>query len=403
MGVSELRPSSEPVPSSPDWANLFPEVLTLIAKRLSAADYARFSAVCTSWASVASPENGMPGPLALRRGQPYLLFSGDGVGDCEQSDFCTLFDFLDDSFRRIRPLPEIRGKWLVGSQFGWLAVVDELANPSLLNPFTRTQIELPPITTVPDVDPVYDSEGSLVGYNREEEYYPLELCRVPLVISKIVLSSAPTAGDFGAVAIGPSGLLMFARPGERKWNLWDICRLYAVVDVIYRDGVFLAVNNMGDVYAIDLASPSSSLKVSLVAKGYGDYHDTRYLLDSSGVLLHILCKRIPPGELRYRTCKIEIRSLDPETSTWLPVTSLGDRSLFIGSWCSMSLQAGEISWLKENRVYFTEDFWAVLPFSKEVVRDIGMFNLNTGNFEACYPPEMRLKWPPPIWITAPQF
>ncbi|XP_020264435.1 F-box protein SKIP23-like isoform X2 [Asparagus officinalis] len=398
--------ASGTVPSShPDWANLLGEVLTLIAKRLSAVDYCSFSAVCTSWASIASPENGMPRPLSLRKNEPYLIFSGDGVGNCQQSDFCTLFDYLDNSFTKIHHLPEIRGKWIIGSQFGWLAVIDELANPSLLNPFTRSQIELPPITAHPEVEPVYDSEGSLAGYSCYDgrEYYTLEESQSALVFRKLVLSSNPADGDFVAVAVDTGGTLMYTRPGYREWNIWRFPNGHGVADVIYRDGKFLALTHFGDVYAMDICSPLSSPKASLFAKRYRGYIfcDTSYLVDSSGVLLQVVRQEeFLKEESRNRTCKIEICSLDPETGTWSLVTSLGDHSLFVGCWYSASLSAKEISWLQENRVYFTDDNWDKIPVRQERVRDIGVFNLSDGSFGTCYPPDMRLTWPPPAWITS---
>ncbi|XP_020255576.1 F-box protein SKIP23-like [Asparagus officinalis] len=393
--------ASGTVPSShPDWANLLGEVLTLIAKRLSAVDYCSFSAVCTSWASIASPENCMPRPL--RRSQPYLLFSGDGAGDCEQSDFCTLFDFQDNSFIKIHPLPEIRGKWIVGSQFGWVTVIDELGNPGLLNPFNRSRIELPSIRPYPYADPVDDSEGSRISHDDGDQCYTKIQGGLAVGIRKLVLSSNPTHGDFAAVAIGRRGDLMFARSGEEKWNLLYADTRRPMADVIYRDGKFLALTIFGKIYAFDLHCPFSPLRKSLFAKSRGGYSATRYLVDSSGVLLHVFRKSVFVEEKSTdQTNLFEISSLDPETGTWIPVRSLGDRSLFIGSWCSVSLSAKGMSGLEENRVYFTDDFWDILTAEKGFERDIGIFDLSSQSFKNCYPPELRLTWPPPIWITPP--
>jgi hypothetical protein len=43
-----------------------------------------------------------------------------------------------------RNLPALRGKVVCGSSCGWLALVDEAANMTLLNPFTGATADLPP-------------------------------------------------------------------------------------------------------------------------------------------------------------------------------------------------------------------------------------------------------------------
>ncbi|KAK9178091.1 hypothetical protein WN943_027281 [Citrus x changshan-huyou] len=46
----------------------------------------------------------------------------------------------------------------IGSSHGWLVVLDETANPFLLNPFSCIRILLPPLETLPDVVSSSESE-----------------------------------------------------------------------------------------------------------------------------------------------------------------------------------------------------------------------------------------------------
>ncbi|KAJ3689771.1 hypothetical protein LUZ61_018935 [Rhynchospora tenuis] len=139
----------------PDWANLPQEIVHLISEKVkSIVDYVRFRAVCSSWrsASLAIPRH-LPPQL------PWLLIAH--VPQSKEDKGTRLFyDLWESKMHKFR-FPEISQMNCYASYRGW--VMFESCNGSqvlLLNPLTRTRIQLPSFTTpvkhIPDdLDDLY--------------------------------------------------------------------------------------------------------------------------------------------------------------------------------------------------------------------------------------------------------
>ena len=105
----------------PDWRSGLPEdLLESIGQRLASGhDAASFRSACSPWR--AAIPLATFGPLLLL---PFDLDS-DRVG----------FYCVPEKKVLSKTLPDVRGKVACGSSCGWLALMDEAASVTLLNPF----------------------------------------------------------------------------------------------------------------------------------------------------------------------------------------------------------------------------------------------------------------------------
>ncbi|KAF0895675.1 hypothetical protein E2562_014294 [Oryza meyeriana var. granulata] len=62
------------------------------------------------------------------------------------------------------PNPPIRGRRIIGSSHGWIITIDDMCELHLLNPVTGDQIVLPSITTIEQIEPVYNDNGVVHRY-----------------------------------------------------------------------------------------------------------------------------------------------------------------------------------------------------------------------------------------------
>ena len=131
------------------WSDLPPEMLELIfdcAKDLI--DILRCGAACKSWL-----------PTALQVYKKFLPLCFILTGKVEDSTR-VLFNLLTKESIKIH-LPEAKGNWICSCSQSWLLIFDSTEFPyrmQLLNIFSRTQIDLPPIFLSPlerlSLDPI---------------------------------------------------------------------------------------------------------------------------------------------------------------------------------------------------------------------------------------------------------
>lgn len=372
---------------------------------------------------------------------PWLMLPFDD--DKASCDHCGFYSLSEKRVHHLQ-LPEAKPnqKRCVGSSYGWLALVD-WTNPSisLLNPLTRSQIQLPPFTTFPDipefrpgkigVEYVYRSP-----FNADEDL-TMSVKDIPdFYIAKIVLSTDPTKEDCIAMAIcGELRHLAFCIVGEDKncANTWiplqhQESKTTTYKDVVYWRDQFYAVNRSGGLVLCDLASSTSPPEVKVVFESPASKIDPfahKYLAVDpvNGELLMILrhiedCTgKDDEDSFRYRTTKFEVYRLKEEKKDWEKVKGIGNNKvLFLGCNSSMCLctdnfekedEDGRI--FKGNSVYFTDDYWEGQTEGKYGGHDLGTFNLEDGTLEtlaSCSSSDpdpnsasASLIWPPPVWVT----
>ncbi|KAF3340686.1 F-box protein SKIP23 [Carex littledalei] len=128
----------------PDWAHLPLVVVDLISEKFKCInDYVNFRAVCSPWryASLPKPHHLLPHQL------PWLMIQpAPSIIRRTDDDGTRLFyDLWESKIRKIH-LPETIDKKCCASYRGWLLLVaNDHTEHFLLNPLTRTRVELPPL------------------------------------------------------------------------------------------------------------------------------------------------------------------------------------------------------------------------------------------------------------------
>ncbi|XP_066391689.1 uncharacterized protein [Miscanthus floridulus] len=205
-----------------------------------------------------------------------------------------------------KTLPDVRGKVACGSSCGWLALMDEAASVTLLNPFTgaRTpRVELPPagehIAAASSSEHVCRVHGRWVlhptnSYGDADvagRAIKLEDMR-DMFFHEIVLSASPDAADRECVAmamLGCSTEVAFCRVRVYSaWTMLDTKLEFFVGSIVHCQDKFLAIDCTGEisVYSSNAAgaTPTATLLPSL-SPPVGLYH--RSYLESNGEL-HIV-------------------------------------------------------------------------------------------------------------------
>ncbi|KAF8412286.1 hypothetical protein HHK36_000247 [Tetracentron sinense] len=353
-----------------NWSELPNDLLGLIAQRvLIYEDFVAFGGVCESWRSVAVKQNFTPSPQL-----PWLM-----LPEQKNCDTRTFFS-LSKGMVHERRLPEVRGKRCWGSQ-GWLITFSIDLNISLLNPFTRLQIQLPPHRTFKYHFDIYEDV-------EEYNYTPAEIQE--LYIYKAIVSSSPSSTtDYVVMVIhGPKIQLAFARPGDEAWTTIEETRPTRYYDVIYYKEKFYAVNSHGVVVVCDVQGPNPT-ELRIIAK-MPDFDTKIYLVESAGALLVVsryVDINIVNGVFIYQTTKFRVFKPDLSKSNgeWLQLKNLGDRALFLGQSTSMSIVASDFPKCKANCIYFTDDNEEPYLCNPEGGgKDMGIFDLEDGSFKSHY-------------------
>ncbi|XP_043700472.1 uncharacterized protein LOC122651232 [Telopea speciosissima] len=239
------------------WSELPEELVALIGESISLyADYVRFLCVCVSWRnSVLAKKTHLnhlhPSSQQQRQRQyfPFLL-----LPCCDQeegkSSSCSLgLLSIAENNKIYYPQGLLQSKEFMSmhcleSSHGWLVIVDEKGTPPttetfkmyLINPFTRAQLPLPPISTLllDDVDEEEEEEEE-----EEDQQYPSRVNYSNNILNslnrssvkKVVLSSSPSSSSasqfqsqssnvmaIAIIDISPGRIIAFSRPGDKAWT-----------------------------------------------------------------------------------------------------------------------------------------------------------------------------------------
>ncbi|KAF9602976.1 hypothetical protein IFM89_032979 [Coptis chinensis] len=181
-----------------------------------------------------------------------------------------------------------------GSSRGWLVQLEDSPSINLINPLTSTRMQLPPLTTFPNVlEYIPERIGS------EYSVMMLKMKLFSLVqmkhfcIKKLVLSSSPKGKNCIAMAIyGDCNKLAWCRIGDEGWKTVEGGWCF-IDDIIHFDGKFYALDYTGTLIILpDEEVGASCPKATLFAKPPNpdepDFaSDNLYLVESSGELLMV--------------------------------------------------------------------------------------------------------------------
>uniref|UniRef100_A0A0D9WLU8 KIB1-4 beta-propeller domain-containing protein n=1 Tax=Leersia perrieri TaxID=77586 RepID=A0A0D9WLU8_9ORYZ len=376
--ASELQSSS--------WADLQPELLGLILKRLpSLADRVRLRAICRPWCSNARLQS-LPPPL------PWLSLI-DGT-------------FLSITSGEIHRLPVPDGACCHGSIRNWLFLVQSDGRCLLMNPFSKATLNIPMLAIF------WLNKQLNPGFGLEPLCYKLAVtslldsspdCLVAVLItddgynSTVFLWQPPVATD----------------PSRSREPLKHIS------DFTFFDGKLYALSLFGDLVTLEISGilerkPNiSSLQYVIDSCDHIDnatvplpkdiaYVVSEYLVECGGRLLKV--KRYKhskfhwPGQSffeRDKTAGFEVFEADfsSRPGQWRRVNNLGGQALFVGKHCSKAFPAGEAGGAQEDCIYFMRDYSAP-KFVEDPLRDSGVYNMRNGMITSLLTGTAALLQPP---------
>jgi hypothetical protein len=374
--------------STPDWSTgLPPELLKVIGKSLaSGADAASFRSVCTPWRDAV--------PFATFGPHLLLPFGPD-------SETVTVYSVAEDKTLSLPVPPQARGKVPCGTSCGWLALMDEAASVTLLNPFTGALVELPPAdeniaaaSTMQTVL-VYKEGGRWVLHRpmeKEASAIALEEIR-EIFFNEIVLSAPPDADGRGCVAMAVlagswTREVAFCRVGvDTAWTLLQTGLMCNVEDVVYCQGRFLAISHAGEISMFsdnaDTVTPTATPMPSLSPpagrlsnRSYVQWNGELYMV---GAMLDLFRGGLT---FDYRVVVFRCSNLLDPTPTWSRVKDAGDLTLFVSTNLRHSFGGTSVSRFKRNSVYFSDppygdqDYWG---------HSLEIANIATGKSEVTMP------------------
>ncbi|KAK9288889.1 hypothetical protein L1049_017356 [Liquidambar formosana] len=387
----------------PDWSHLPSDLLESILKRLSYANVIRFTAVCSSWRSVvrAYISSNSSYPRFLQA--PWLMFPPEK----ESKDGDTRLFNLEEK----RPPYAVKDGMLkkelsesrcLGSSHGWLVLLDQTECLYLLNPFSRTRIQLPDLPNFHSIAKAVLSSDP--GDSND--------CTVLVMYAKRSNLAFCKVGDGGWTNLDGkhesySDILFFndhlyALPGKSSVEVWD---LYALPDKSSVE-VWDFREPFPTRRHINLSYPEKTME-ELRQLSPSDIHCRRLcLVEWSGHILLVarflgyLSNDDREMNIKPRTMLFELYKLDFNEEKWIEVDSLGDGCLFLGENHSLSLSAQDVRDCKENSIYFI-NFQVKKHYTYGRLA-LDVFNLEDQSFKSIYRCNFWRNKPvtdPAVWIV----
>ncbi|XP_041021657.1 F-box protein SKIP23-like [Juglans microcarpa x Juglans regia] len=387
-----------------DWTQLPGELLESISNNLTIyADYLRFRSVCHCWrSSVPKTPRHLPPQL------PWLMLPHTRSQSQSHRAF---FDVSAQKIRLLKYPESSHRKRCCGSSHGWLLIMDETPAVLLINPLTRVKVQLPPLSTFPIVLSFNYSE---IGKEYALTTPSGDIYRCSLremrdsFIKKVILSMSP-AGDNNFIALAIlnlTGDLAFCKNGDESWTFIHDAKFFSE-DVIYHKELFYAVDKNGSIAVCDVSGTSPRVSIIKTPSQFGG--DIQYLANSEDDEELLLVTRYldlvndnVDLNVFFKTVKFEVFRINWNGPLWERLTSLGDRTLFVGGNSSLSLSTSDFPACSGNCIYFTDDY---CEFNEEFAfgdYDLGIFKLCDGSIEPlpCYRRSSHSQiHGPPIWVT----
>nr|XP_018673500.1 PREDICTED: putative F-box protein At3g03730 [Musa acuminata subsp. malaccensis] len=395
----------------PNWSSLPLDIVTLISEELPLPHRICFHATCNAWyfATLLKP---IPSPL--------LLVHND---ESEHNDSCLFVSLITEFFFIYFPINELHGTRCVGSNAGWLAILDEQLDVSLLNLLTKTRIYLPSFITLPLYNPPYESKFFTTDFNDLLAYahnnYSLKIFR-DFIVKKVVFSSKPTIHRYIAMILyGKYPEIAYTKAGNDKWIFLgtpSTMECYYEDIMYHHDGKFYSITSQSEVQAFDLSGdyPVTMLLVERLARSIeyldnisgstiNDLYNKYLACSSTGEMFLFLWHRdqthYPNNGALPRPKDFMLMKVKPETShCWAATKDMGNMCLFIGSNNPILIPSKDLEGLKGDHIFSVETF----P-NEEVdgyTRNVGYFDLKEERWKSfSESSQSPLYLRPPIWFT----
>ncbi|XP_042484753.1 putative F-box protein At4g22180 [Macadamia integrifolia] len=373
--------------SCPEWSKLPDHITEMIADRLSFPDILRFASVCVPWRWVAA-EVSRRRRLCSYQYPPLVMFDYNF-----EKGFYGFFNFQESRVYWI-DIPEAPAKRCLGCSQGWLVLLDPCLI-FLLNPFTKTRIDLPIF---------------------EEPQHCLNFEKVILFPNPIDHTSMEMNKDWLVVALDAYMQLFFCRPGDKSWRSMPLKphgKTHFFGSLVFYKGRLYSLSEKGKLWFRNLTVEGLNGSANKCGVAFPvdvfdynvDYSIECYLVESQGNLLLVIrfMKKEPRRTFRFLIFKLleSNDSNNPNGSyAWERQMNLDDdQALFVSRYCSksVSFSSKEYSGLQGNSIYFTDD--AYYKFEKREYPEMGIYHIDNGRVERCLPMDLYPFENLSIWIT----
>lgn len=294
---------------------------------------------------------------------------------------------------------------------------------SLLNPFSRKRLRLPPMTSFPKLG---EAQFELI-----HEFY----VRAAAVSSENINS---TPEDI-TVMVSEGGFrrLAFAKPGDSSWCLIEDDPGIHYTGIMFYKGQFYAIGQEGLVVC-DVGPNPKAISIAAVPQmNWTLSHGGRYLVELVGELVLVErwlntraddfdgqdngagddedevgfdvedlgTKHDVDRKSWYRTISFSVYKMNFASHEWVPLKDLSNHVIFVGrnTAFSMPVWSSQGQECKGNCIYFTDDYdIALTPYCREdglfYGYDMGVFDVKNGIIKPRNGKGKKL-FPPPMWVN----
>ncbi|RYR06587.1 hypothetical protein HN51_071717 [Arachis hypogaea] len=382
------------------WANIHHDILQEISKHFySYDDFIQLRLVCKQW-SLKLPEisSKILWLLVPESFSDYFSEEEEAGYHSRQpiADEVPLdIQSLDEDKIHHLKLPEMQTKLIRGSFGGWLIVLDIYQGSMyMLDAFTKVRLDLPPISTFPDIIDYNPNNRGFEYTIRDfgdvhmDDYGPQESSGFVNCshVWKVIINSCPSNDneDFMAVAIyGPRLTLAFYKPNDKRW-LDLSTRKPLFHDVIFFGEKIYAVEERGQLYEFDTNTKSGP--VGGIHEAKPPYDDAargplqlKYLVGCANGSLLMLVRHSTFHRGVPRIYKFDIYELKKNAKEWCRLDSLKNCVVIIGLNSSVQMLPASIQ-TKGNQIYFTDENlldWKTWNCAEH--QNIGIFDLDDGS------------------------
>ncbi|CAA3009150.1 Hypothetical predicted protein [Olea europaea subsp. europaea] len=337
-------------------------------------------------------------------------------------------------------IEELQDCRFVGSSHGWLILLNQKADPILLNIFTGFCHQLPGKETFPHIHAIREVENEVFEIHYKSWDYSVSHSSKTLrqlSVVKAVLSENPSSCDADCKAIIMYNVLCksklaFCRLGDCEWTGFD-GGIESYHDIVCNNNMLYALGAGPSVEIWDLSESTPSMKMIIQVPSPrklteshqiypSDLYSSQWYLAFSSGEMFLVVRYIgefvrfdgvvvyegdtltdhssQPLICPYRTVKFHVYKLDFDQKLWLPVQSLNDYALFVGGNHTELLPVKEHPGCKGNAIYFTDDYWDRMDEDYSYGgHDMGIFNLEDGSIEPLLDFDQERIEPPPFWIV----
>ena len=338
---------------SSSWSDLLPELMDAVFHSLNdVKDILSCATVCSSWRYSSSA-------VYSRKFVP-LLFVSHPSSAYEETRFSDRFRVL--SLDNLGFSGNDDQRWICGSTRGYLLTVNVSFQfeVSLQNPFTNTVVSLPPLTSFEDVQ-------RLIQFQATSQHSGA-LTLIKEFVKKVASSKSLLDSECVVLIIynTDGGKLAFCRRGDKQWTELESDH---IDDIVFCNGVFLAMDRTGVIYQCEL-NPDNLKAVPLCTASPFRYEPCKKCFAESdhGKLWVVLQKLDVSDDFDFTTY-FEIYEFNSETKEWTVVISLRGKALFLSpQGRCVAVIAGETGsggFIKDNSIYFTDGSLSVFEWESK--------------------------------------